>query len=197
MIGSFFNATWLYTWTRNTPFWISFSSILLLSLLACNLLTLFLAKSFKPDNGHSFLEFIFVDVAFSVYAGWTTVASIVNVSITLMVNKWDGFGISSSNWAAVMILIAAAINILYLFRERNTIYPLVFSWASLAIMDKNGFDSVVGQVCGLCSLGVLATTMIYEGVNNTWIKKGKQSRLSRNVSIYRYEWLKLTIFYIN
>jgi len=137
IIGNFFNALWLITWTQNTVFWISIAAVVLLSILASNLVILHLAKSFKQDNGHSMFEFIFIDVAFSIYASWTTVASILNVSISLMANKWGGFGINQSSWGAVMVIIAAAINIAMLYRENNQIYPLVFVWASLAIYSKN------------------------------------------------------------
>jgi len=186
IIGNICNATWLVTWTRGTPFWISFSSILLLSLLASNLIILHLAKSFKPDNGHGIYEFIFIDVAFSIYAGWTTVASILNVAISLMVNKWDGFGINPSYWGALMVLVAAEINVVYLFREGNTVVPLVFCWACFAIFTKQSkTDNIVGGACILCVLGVFMITWIYESHNNALIKRGKKASLSRDLLIYK------------
>ena len=40
-----------------------------------------------------------VGVPFSVYFGWTTVATVANITVLLVSLKWDGFGLSDSAWA--------------------------------------------------------------------------------------------------
>jgi len=99
-----------------------------------------------------------------MYASWTTVATILNFAIALVANKWDGFGISPSVWGGVMLLIAAAINVAMLLRERNTIYPLVFVWASLAICVKNSSDPVVGPLSLVAACCMLVTTWYYDSI---------------------------------
>lgn len=174
MVGNFFNAMWCITWTRNTVFWISVSTFMLFAILASNLIILNLARSFKPDNHHGIYEYIFIDVAFSIYASWTTVASILNVSITLLVNKWGGWGVSPSTWGAVMVLVAAGINIAVLFRCRNPIYPLVFVWASLAIYTKNRSDETVAPVSLAAAICVLVTVAIYDMISHNFVFKEKR-----------------------
>ena len=51
----------------------------------------------------------FVRFPFSLYAGWLTVATIVNVAGVLAVSGWDGFGLPYPVWGVVMLLVAAAI----------------------------------------------------------------------------------------
>ena len=46
LIGSFFNAMWILTWSRNTGFWFAVSSFLIFGMLASNLMILYLARSF-------------------------------------------------------------------------------------------------------------------------------------------------------
>ena len=116
MIGNLFNILWVITWVQNTVASINASAIMLFLILVSNLIILWKAKSFKPENGHNIYEIIFVDVTFSIYASWTTVASILNFSIALLVDGYDGGAISASAWGVIMIVIAAVINILMLIR---------------------------------------------------------------------------------
>lgn len=43
-----------------------------------------------PTTGEKWL----IKLPFSIYLGWISVATIVNVSVVLEKNNWDGFGLS-------------------------------------------------------------------------------------------------------
>ena len=70
--------------------------------------------------------------------------------------KWDGGPLSPSVWAALMICVAAGINIAVLFREKNPVFPMVFVWASFAIYTKNKSDVLVANVSLVAAIIVMA-----------------------------------------
>jgi hypothetical protein len=81
-------------------------------------------------------ERICVQLPFSVYIGWITVASIANVAVALKAAGWNGFGIASSTWAALVIAVALIITLIILATRRDTAYSLVIIWALFGIMAK-------------------------------------------------------------
>ena len=89
-------------------------------------------------------------------------------------NKWGGWGVSPSTWGAVMVLVAAGINIAVLFRCRNPIYPLVFVWASLAIYTKNRSDETVAPVSLAAAICVLVTVAIYDMISHNFVFEEKR-----------------------
>ena len=65
------------------------------------------------------LEFIAIDVAFSTYLGWVTVASLVNVSIALTSSGWDGAPWTQTGWACVMLTTAAVLALLTIHTRKD------------------------------------------------------------------------------
>ena len=116
---------------------------MLFALLAANIGILYKANSWQPDNGHSWVDTLALSVPFSIYAGWTTVASIVNVACAGVALQWDGYPLSPSAWSAALICIAAMINLAVMARRRDPVYPLVFVWAAAAIHTGHADDALV------------------------------------------------------
>ena len=53
-----------------------------------------------------------MDVTFSIYGGWCTVAAIVNTAAAGVACGWgDDFLITGSQWGAVMIVVAGVVNL--------------------------------------------------------------------------------------
>jgi len=74
---------------------------------------------------------------FSVYLGWITIASIANVTVTLVSVEWDGFGISQETWAFLVVIIALLITLLVVATRKDLAYGLVVVWALLGIAVKH------------------------------------------------------------
>lgn len=74
-----------------------------------------------------------VQVPFSVYTAWISVATIVNVASALYIVGWDGWGLSGVIWTAIMLLVGGlvAASIAVMFRDLP--FVLVFAWAYGAI----------------------------------------------------------------
>jgi len=88
----------------------------------------------RPDNLNSVISFLAIDATFSIYFGWTTVASIVNITCALI-----GSGVYGAphpdQYAIVIISIATAVFLVVVLRPStgNWAYGFVFTWAAIAI----------------------------------------------------------------
>lgn len=139
VLSSLLNVAWLFLWQFE---YLSLSVVLMFLLLATLIaiyLRLNIGKSAVPLR-----EKLAVNVPFSVYLGWITIASIANVTVTLVSVEWDGFGISQETWATLIIIIALLITLLVIATRKDVAYGLVIIWALLGIAVKqSGNQNIV------------------------------------------------------
>lgn len=139
VVSCIFNALWIVVWHYE---YFLFSVVVMLSLLFT---LIWLYKVVKRTNPSFFYLF-----PFSVYFGWISVATIANISFVLKYNGWNGFGLSDAFWAIAMLLVATALALLFMRRQRDYVYPLVFVWAFVGIGVKNqGTASLVAYAAFL------------------------------------------------
>jgi hypothetical protein len=133
------NIVWLFLWQFE---YLSLSVVIMFMLLASLIaiyLRLNIGKSTVPLR-----EKLAVHMPFSVYLGWITIASIANVSVTLVSLEWDGFGISQEVWATVIIIVALLITLLVIATRKDVAYGLVIVWALLGIaVEQSGNQNIV------------------------------------------------------
>jgi hypothetical protein len=77
-----------------------------------------------------------VNVPFSIYLGWITVATIANATQLLYVTGWNGFGFAPAIWLVIMLAAAVVISGLMSFKRRNISHALVLIWAFAGIAVK-------------------------------------------------------------
>jgi MFS family permease len=155
-IGVFFalssvcNVVWLFLWHYN---YISASIILMLGLL----LSLILVHR-RLDIGKtmsSVKEWLFVQLPFSVYLGWISIATIANVSVALTAAGWDGFGIAAATWAVLIIAVAVFLALAMLLLRKDVAFNLVVVWALFGILSKqSAYDDIV-LACELAIVVIL------------------------------------------
>lgn len=76
-----------------------------------------------------------LQVPFSIYLAWITIAAIANVSQALFANGYESlFGISGDIWAVVMLVIGTAIISTVVYLGRNIAYALTAVWALAGIV---------------------------------------------------------------
>jgi hypothetical protein len=86
----------------------------------------------------------------SLYLGWISVATVVNVAIGLYSLNWNGLGISSTVWTVLMIGVSGTIAFLVLLQKRDPIFPLVIVWALVAIaLRRWSFLPIAATAMGL------------------------------------------------
>jgi hypothetical protein len=99
----------------------------------------------------------FIRQPISIYLGWISVATIVNVAIGLYSLKWDGWGIAPSVWTVVMMTIAGVIAAVISIQRHDTAYVLVIVWALVAIAIRQAntpLIMVTGWVLAIVLMGL-------------------------------------------
>ncbi|WP_379127932.1 tryptophan-rich sensory protein [Paenibacillus sp. sgz500958] len=127
ILSCVFNMSWLILW-HYLHIELSLAAMLL---LLFSLIVIY--RNTRIADIHTVGYTWLVKLPFSLYLGWISVATIVNVSIVLQKNKWDGFGLGDSTWAVIMLCVGLLLAILVSYPHRDSIYPLVFVWAYVAI----------------------------------------------------------------
>jgi benzodiazapine receptor len=125
------NAAWLFCWHYNQ---FGLSVLVMLTLLG-----LLIASYLRLDVDRvsvSAAEHWCVDVPFSVYLGWITVATVANISDWLFSINWNGFGIAAQPWAAIMIAVASLLGLLMALTRRDDAYLFVLVWSFVGIAVK-------------------------------------------------------------
>jgi hypothetical protein len=74
-----------------------------------------------------------VHLTFSIYLGWISVATVANITGTLDIVNWNGFGISPEIWTYIMLVVATALSGLMGYFRQDIAYMLVLVWAFIGI----------------------------------------------------------------
>jgi hypothetical protein len=158
VLSSIANIVWLFLWQFE---YLGFSVVVIFLLLA-TLILIYLRLNIGKSKV-SLREKLAVHVPFSVYLGWITIASIANVSVFLVSENWDGFGISADIWATLIIIVALIITLLVLAMRKDIAYSLVIIWALVGIAVKqSGNQNIVTltEVSAIIVLVALAATIM-------------------------------------
>lgn len=153
------NIVWIFVWHLTDTTW----SILPMLLILVSLIMVYLKAGIFGKNASS-MEKLFYFVPFSLYLGWITVASIVNISSTIVVvpQLRDFFlGITDATmWSVIILAAGMAISGLNTLTRKDYVYPLVTIWAFIAIAVRNSFSSNIGTTALVCS-GIILLCVLY------------------------------------
>ena len=157
------NAAWLVCWHYD-----------LLALSVCvmlSLLVLLIAIYRRLDIGRvrvAARERWLVDVPFSIYLGWISVATIANITDLLYAWRWDGLGIAPEYWAVIMLLAAATIALAMSLERADTAFLLVIVWSFVGIAIKQAAAPVVASAA--MATAIVVVGMIPLGL---WYRRNK------------------------
>ena len=96
-----------------------------------------------------------VNLPFSVYLGWITVAAIANAAQLLYSLNWNGFGVAPEIWTLIMLMAAVVISALVSFTRRDVGYSLVLVWALAGIAIKQFALPIVSGAAWLAAAAVV------------------------------------------
>jgi translocator protein len=130
-VSNLVNAAWLFTWHYN----LFGLSVLIMLVLLGFLIASYLRLNVNRSRAKG-AEWWSVDLPFSVYLGWITVATVANITSWLFSIGWDGFGISAPAWAVIMIAVASVVGILMAVTRRDAAYLFVMVWSFIGIAVK-------------------------------------------------------------
>lgn len=149
-LSGLLNAAWLFCWHYN-QFGLSVLVMLgLLGLLIASYLRLDVART-KVGNAEKWC----VDIPFSVYLGWITVATLANVTDLLYYINWNGFGIAPEVWAVIMLLVASLVGLMMALTRRDAAYLFVLVWSFAGIAVKQAATPMVAYAAWAAALVAL------------------------------------------
>lgn len=153
------NAAWIFSWHYE---YFALSVLIMLTLLA-----LLIAIYVRLDNHGSDLthwQNWIIKAPFSVYLGWITVATIANISTTLYDANWNGFGLSDSTWAIVMLVVAGIVATTLVLTRTDFLYAAVIIWALVGIIVKQSdTPNVVNTAAIMIAVIVVAILTRFAG----------------------------------
>ncbi len=127
IVSSLFNMIWLFLWHYD---------LIGLSTIAMIILLVTLIFGYVMISNQS----IILKVPFSLYTAWISVALIANISIFLVKNDFNGFGIKPEIYTVAIILIAGIIGILTILRMNDLVFGFVILWALFGILMRHSSE---------------------------------------------------------
>lgn len=154
-ISNIANAAWLFAWHYNT---FGLSVLIMLTLLGL-LIASYLQLNVNRSSAKG-AEWWSVDLPFSIYLGWITVATVANITDWLYLIEWNGFGIAAPVWAVIMLMVASVLGLLMALTRRDAGYILVLVWAFAGIAVKQVTSSLVVTSAWIAA-GAMALLVVY------------------------------------
>jgi hypothetical protein len=163
VIASIAQSIWVYLFLSRL-FTLSIVAMLmiLLPLIACYL-KLGIGKSVSRMKKWC------VHIPISIYLGWISVATIVNVACDLYIQGWSGWGISPQVWTIIMMFVATIIAALISLRGQDIAFPGVIIWAITAIAIKQWYNPTLKTVAILCAIALIFVVFarnLYSRIHN-------------------------------
>ena len=152
--SAFFNSAWIFLWHYEL------FPLTLLAMLA--LLGSLLVIYLRLDIGSSRVtpvESVLVNLPFSIYLGWISVATIANFSVVLYDLGWNGWGIRPEIWTVILLFVATALGAAMIRLRHEVAYPLVLVWAFLGIAVRQADTPPVAAASILAS-GILLVLLM-------------------------------------
>ncbi len=158
------NAAWIFLWHYE---YFELTAVVMLLLLAC-LMAIYLRLDIARERV-STVEKWCVDIPFSIYLGWISVATIANVTDLLYYWKWDALGIAPDVWAVIMLATAAAIALAMALTRSDIAFLLVMVWSFAGIAVKQAEAPLVANAAW--AMTALAALMVPFGL---WYRGRRQ-----------------------
>jgi benzodiazapine receptor len=135
-INMLINSVCLVLFQTNTVWGFAISLIDIIARLTSNIFMMMNSTS----TGINVTEWISMRGGFSIYSGWVTAATILNVTYFLkflgLTDPDIPFGMDEESVTVVILWVAFAIYNLKAYWDRNPLYDSVFIWVILAIRNK-------------------------------------------------------------
>jgi benzodiazapine receptor len=146
------NCAWIYFWHH------AYIGVCAVLIIALAIVLIAITSMYKVAV--SMTEALIVKATFGLYAGWVTVASIVNIAVYL---KSIGSPTATSETVGVLaVIIATAASIAVTWKLANYLYPVAVAWALTAIaVNQSGKTAIViACACGVIICLLLAISFV-------------------------------------
>jgi hypothetical protein len=161
------NSVWIFLWHYNLFPLTLIAMLVLLATLIVTYLRLGIGRT-AVSSGERWA----VQLPFSIYLGWITVATVANATSLLDYLKWDRFGLAPELWMGIMLAAVLVIAVLMNFTRRDVAYAAVILWALAGISVKHAAVAAVAVPTWI-TFGLVALTLVAA----LFIQKPGQTRM--------------------
>lgn len=145
------NIAWLFSWHYE----IFVLTIFLMTLLLVSLIVIYVRLNRQVSKSEKWS----VNIPFSIYLGWITVATIANATDVLDYLKWNGWGLAPELWAVILMVIGVGLAAVMSIKRGDVPYQLVLIWAFAGIAVKQASTPLVANAAWVLS-GLLVVVLI-------------------------------------
>jgi len=131
VISGLANSLWIFLWHYFLVGW----SVLVMLVLLVSLILIY-ARLWPTRYQVSRGEWWTTNLAFSIYLGWITVATVANETVFLYQAGWNAFGIAPELWTVIMLVVATGLGLFFGLRLFDVAYVLVLIWSFVGIWVK-------------------------------------------------------------
>ena len=160
------NSAWIFLW----HYQLFLLSLVVMVLLLVSLLVVYVRLNVGLEKTSIGMR-VLVNLPFSIYLSWVTVATIANFTDVLDYYKFSILGANEKTWAVIMIVVALIVGEMIAFNRRDLVFLGVQVWAFIGIAVKNTGVSTVYEAALAASvivMVIIVPTSIYK------IKKFRQ-----------------------
>lgn len=131
IISCILNGSWIFAWHYK----LVLLSVVIMLLLLLSLILIYTRLGIGKKQVSKKVKYM-VNMPFSIYLGWITVATIANITALLVNLKWNGFGLNPVVWTIVVITVGTLITLVMIWSRRDIFYSITVLWAFLGIIIK-------------------------------------------------------------
>ena len=132
------NIAWIFCWHYEL---LALSMLVMLGLLTTLIMVYcHLHIATRPAPLH---ERLLLQLPFSLYLGWISVAAIANLSVLQTAYGLENFEWDAVSWTLLKLALVTAITAVVITLRRDWVYGLVIAWAAFGIMMKQVATPVV------------------------------------------------------
>ncbi|MFW6389827.1 MAG: hypothetical protein ACOCZT_01805 [Halanaerobiales bacterium] len=130
-ISSLANSAWIFSWHYLQ---ISLSLIIMFVLLF-SLIVIYIKLNIGRNRYKGLKKFL-VNMPFSIYLGWITIATIANINVYLVYIDKPALGLPEVTWTIILLIAGAVVTSLVLLYRGDRAYALEPIWAYAGIILK-------------------------------------------------------------
>jgi benzodiazapine receptor len=153
------NTVWLVLFQTNQPATFVLSVPVMLLILGSLIM---IYRQLGMGSRVSRATYWLIQVPFSIYLGWITIATIANVSQTLYANGYTELGLGGPTWAAILLAIGTVIISAVVIDGRGNVpYALTTIWAIAGIIIAQGPRSSLVGGAAVVAIVVIVAVLAY------------------------------------
>lgn len=96
-----------------------------------------------------------LQVPISIYLGWISVATILNVANALYSINWNGWGLDPIVWTAIMMVVSGVLGAIVMLQRRDLAFTLTIVWALISISIRQFTVPLIVYAGAIVSIGLV------------------------------------------